>query len=187
MSYRPSHNLDGLDVELTRRIDAVCRRFEADWRAGRRPRIENYLGEVLEEGRPALRAELIALERELRQVDGTIARSEPGPIAEARTIAPASPPTAPIADRAEDVLLPFLCGIIFHRRFRKYAAIGGRWERRLRRSTGRRQCLDHRHPLDYCGWSSQDTIEDVSFAVSRLGLPALVAPRGERPQGGPSG
>ena len=34
MSDRPSHNLDGLDIELARRIDAVCRRFEADWREG---------------------------------------------------------------------------------------------------------------------------------------------------------
>ena len=34
MSDRPSHNLEGLDVELARRIDGVCRRFEADWRAG---------------------------------------------------------------------------------------------------------------------------------------------------------
>jgi hypothetical protein len=26
-----------LDLELERRIDAVCRLFEADWRAGRQP------------------------------------------------------------------------------------------------------------------------------------------------------
>ena len=32
MSNRPSHNLDGLDIGKARRIDAVCRRFEADWR-----------------------------------------------------------------------------------------------------------------------------------------------------------
>ena len=34
MSDRPSHNLGGLDIDLARRIDEVCRRFEADWRAG---------------------------------------------------------------------------------------------------------------------------------------------------------
>ena len=34
MSDRPSHNLDGLDIDLARRIDEVCRRFEADWRRG---------------------------------------------------------------------------------------------------------------------------------------------------------
>jgi hypothetical protein len=65
MSDRPSHNLDGLDIDLARRIDEVCRRFEADWRQGRQPRIEDYLGDVSQEGRPALRAELEALEREL--------------------------------------------------------------------------------------------------------------------------
>ncbi len=30
MNEQPSHNLDGLDLDLARRIDAVCRRFEAD-------------------------------------------------------------------------------------------------------------------------------------------------------------
>jgi hypothetical protein len=34
MSDRPSQNLDGLDIDLVRRIDEVCRRFEADWRGG---------------------------------------------------------------------------------------------------------------------------------------------------------
>ena len=65
MSDRPSHNLEGLDIGLARRIDAVCRRFEADWRPGRHPRIEDYLVEVPDEGRPALKAELGGLEREL--------------------------------------------------------------------------------------------------------------------------
>ena len=47
MSDRPSHNLGGLDIDLARRIDEVCRRFEADWRAGRQPRIDDYLVDVL--------------------------------------------------------------------------------------------------------------------------------------------
>ena len=34
MTDRPSHNLDGLEIDLARRIDGVCRRFEADWRRG---------------------------------------------------------------------------------------------------------------------------------------------------------
>ena len=71
MSDRPSHNLGGLDIDLARRIDEVCRRFEADWREGRQPRIEDYLVDVPDEGRPALRAELEALERELRQSEET--------------------------------------------------------------------------------------------------------------------
>jgi len=47
------------NVELLRQIDAVCRRFEADRRAGRFSAIGDYLGEVPEEGHPALRAELL--------------------------------------------------------------------------------------------------------------------------------
>ncbi len=47
MTDRPSHNLDGLDIGLARRIDEVCRRFEADWRAGRQPHIEDYLDAMI--------------------------------------------------------------------------------------------------------------------------------------------
>ena len=67
MNDRPSHNLDGLDVNLARRIDEVCRRFETEWRQGRQPRIEDFLVDVPHQGLPALRAELEALVRELRQ------------------------------------------------------------------------------------------------------------------------
>jgi hypothetical protein len=35
MSEQPGLNLDSLDIEQARRIDAICRRFEADRRAGR--------------------------------------------------------------------------------------------------------------------------------------------------------
>ncbi len=108
MSDRPSQNLGGLDIELTRRIDAVCRRFEADVREGRQPRIENYLVDVSAEARPALRTELEALERELRQWDGSVARPETGSpaapepqtgpnpslVAEPPTITPGAPPTS---------------------------------------------------------------------------------------------
>jgi serine/threonine-protein kinase len=110
MSDRPSHNLDGLDIDLARRIDEICRRFEADWRDGRQPHIEDYLGEVPEKGRPALRAELEALECELRPSEETVARPAAGPptapkpqaapdpstVAEAPTVAPGPQPTAPI-------------------------------------------------------------------------------------------
>jgi len=34
MSDQPSNNLEGLDLDLARRIDEVCLRFEADWRLG---------------------------------------------------------------------------------------------------------------------------------------------------------
>ena len=78
MSDRPSQNLNGLDIEIVRRIEEVCRRFETDWRQGRRPRIEDYLSGVSELGRPALRVELEALERELRPLDKETA-PEAGP------------------------------------------------------------------------------------------------------------
>ncbi len=125
MTDRPSHNLGGLDIDLARRIDAVCRRFEADWRAGRQPLIEDYMGDVPDEGRPALRAELDALERELRPSDETVVRPEPGAptvtepqaapnastIAEAATIAPGPRPTSPSTESAspavhEEATLP---------------------------------------------------------------------------------
>jgi len=101
MTEPPDDNPDGLDLELARRIDAVCRRFEADWRAGRQPAIDNYLGEIPAAGRPALRRELDGLERELKEEEG--ARQGPAAqsaasmsrIAEAPTIAPGPQPAEP--------------------------------------------------------------------------------------------
>jgi hypothetical protein len=43
MREQASDNRSGLDLELVRRIDAVCRRFEADYRAGKSPVIADYL------------------------------------------------------------------------------------------------------------------------------------------------
>jgi serine/threonine-protein kinase len=125
MSDRPSDNLVGLDIGLARRIDEVCQRFEAAWRAGCQPRIDDYLVDVVDEGRPALQAELEALERELRQLEETLPRPETGSattaeprpappsstVAEAPTIAPGTPPTSPLPGAAttdihDDVTLP---------------------------------------------------------------------------------
>ncbi len=78
MSEQPSHNLGGLEIDLARRVDAICRRFEADWREGYHPRPENYLLEIPKEGRPAPRAELEAVEGELRPSNETVARPEDG-------------------------------------------------------------------------------------------------------------
>jgi len=112
MSDRPSHNLKGLDIDLVRRIDAVCRRFEADWRAGARHPLDDYLAEIPDKARAALRAELEALERELRPSEETVVRPEAGPptmpepptapnpstMPEAATIALGPQPTSPIPD-----------------------------------------------------------------------------------------
>jgi hypothetical protein len=46
MGDRPSHNLDGLDIDLARRIDAICRRFEADRRGRRQPWVKESLALV---------------------------------------------------------------------------------------------------------------------------------------------
>ena len=89
MSHRTSDNLGGLDIDLARRIDEVCRRFEADWRAGHQPRVDEYFGEFTGDARAALAAELEALQSELQQAAGQAG------IAEAPTITPGSLPTQP--------------------------------------------------------------------------------------------
>jgi hypothetical protein len=57
---------DTLPLALERQVDAVCARFEADWKsaanAGLRPRIEEYLGDVPEPARAVLVRELGGLE-----------------------------------------------------------------------------------------------------------------------------
>jgi len=113
MNEKPSHAPGGLDIDLARRIDGVCRRFEADWRAGGRPRIEDYAGDVPDEGRAALRAELVALEHELHQAQarGSTADGGAGSApaigahpaaggAEAPTIAPRASSTALVPGEA---------------------------------------------------------------------------------------
>jgi len=94
MTHRTSDNLGGLDIDLVRRIDEVCRRFEADWRAGHQPRIEEYFGEFTGDARASLAAELEALRAELQQAPGTAG------IADAPTIAPGSLPTLPTPGEA---------------------------------------------------------------------------------------
>ena len=59
-----------LSPSMIIRVEKVCDRFEAAVRAGLRPRIEDYLGEVDEAGRPALLRALLALDLLLRQGRG---------------------------------------------------------------------------------------------------------------------
>ncbi len=106
MNDKPDSNLEGLDIDLVRRIDAICRQFEADWRAGRQPRLEDYLGEVPDGCRAALRAELEALLAELRPRErpesdlGSRTERPPSTIAEAPTIAPRTAAAQPLPDEA---------------------------------------------------------------------------------------
>ena len=89
MSEPSRDNPGGPDIDLLRRIDEVCRRFEADWRAGHQPRIEEYFGEFTGDARASLAAELEAIQSELQQAAGKAG------IADAPTVAPGSLPTQP--------------------------------------------------------------------------------------------
>jgi serine/threonine protein kinase/WD40 repeat protein/tetratricopeptide (TPR) repeat protein len=53
-----------------RRVIVACERYEADWSAGRRPRIEQFLADDPGPDRPALLRELLAVELELRRGAG---------------------------------------------------------------------------------------------------------------------
>src|SRR3954453_4841896 len=59
-----------LPLSLDRVVDQVCDRFEDDWKAGRQPRIEQYLGEVPPPARPALLCELLRVELAYRRGRG---------------------------------------------------------------------------------------------------------------------
>ena len=63
MSDAHPHDHETPEVALARHVDAICRRFEADWRAGRIPAISDYLNEIAEEGHGILRRALGARER----------------------------------------------------------------------------------------------------------------------------
>src|SRR5262245_11009634 len=51
-------------------VDRACDRYEAEWRAGRRPRIELFLADTPVHERPALFRELLLLELEFRKASG---------------------------------------------------------------------------------------------------------------------
>ena len=61
---------DPLPPTLAERVDAACDRFEAAWKAGERPRIEDHLEGAAESERPALLGELLALELAYRRRGG---------------------------------------------------------------------------------------------------------------------
>ena len=58
-----------LPLTLAGRIDRACDQYEADWKAGRRPRIEAYLADTPEPDRSVLLRELLLLELEFRRND----------------------------------------------------------------------------------------------------------------------
>ena len=74
MTGRPDSLRDSDPLE--REINQRCVEFEAAWRAGHQPRIEDYLGRVRDNGRGAALRELVAREVELRRVAGEAVDAE---------------------------------------------------------------------------------------------------------------
>jgi non-specific serine/threonine protein kinase/serine/threonine-protein kinase len=70
MNARRLDDFRGLPPTQAWRVDAVCQRFEAEWRAEREPRIEDFLPQADQPQRVALLRELLALELELRRNRG---------------------------------------------------------------------------------------------------------------------
>src|ERR1700676_4017704 len=65
---------EDLPLDLARRLDPVCDRFEGAWLA--RPRIEDFLEDVAEPDRPALLRELLWLDLDYRRRGGERPRAE---------------------------------------------------------------------------------------------------------------
>jgi serine/threonine protein kinase len=66
MDARRAGDFKGQSPTQAWRVDALCQRFEAEWRAGHQPRIEDFVAEADEPRPVALFRELLALELELR-------------------------------------------------------------------------------------------------------------------------
>ena len=73
-----------LPPTIVDRIDRVCDQFEAAWRAGQRPRIEDHLVEAVGPERSALLRELLLAELECRQGGGDRGRRALAPDAAGR-------------------------------------------------------------------------------------------------------
>ena len=70
MSVEPRDRDESDSQSFSARIDAICDRFEAAWKAGAHPQIKDYLCEVLEAGRADLFRHLLALELYYRKAAG---------------------------------------------------------------------------------------------------------------------
>jgi len=87
MTPQSSLSLQALD-----RVDAACLRFEAAWKAGPQPVLEEYLGEAQGEERSALHRELLKLELHYRgQLNGTGGQA-PNPLLTAPYLTPSGTP-----------------------------------------------------------------------------------------------
>ena len=90
-----------LPLSQFERVVATCDRFEAAWRAGQRPRVEDYLGDLPDPDRPALLHELLALELVYRRLSGEVLEEEefrrrfPGHDAVVDSVLPGEQPAPP--------------------------------------------------------------------------------------------
>jgi serine/threonine protein kinase len=75
MSPRKRRN-ETLPPEMAERLDPLCDRFEAAWRVGKRPRLEDFLAQVEEPDRRALLVELIPIDMNYRLRVGEAPRVE---------------------------------------------------------------------------------------------------------------
>jgi serine/threonine protein kinase/tetratricopeptide (TPR) repeat protein len=67
---------DAFRLTAARRLDPICKRFEEAWKAGRRPRIEDFLPTLAEPELSALRRELLRLEFSYRRQAGDHLQAE---------------------------------------------------------------------------------------------------------------
>ena len=63
-------------LSVEQQLDHSCDRFEEEFRAGKAPKIEQFVAEAPESGRSLLLRELIAVQVELRRGLGNIAAAE---------------------------------------------------------------------------------------------------------------
>jgi WD40 repeat protein/tRNA A-37 threonylcarbamoyl transferase component Bud32 len=76
MSEPLNFDTEPLPEPAARRIDQVCNQFEAAWKAGTGPRVEDALGQAPEPARSALLRELVVLEAYYRRLRGEECRAE---------------------------------------------------------------------------------------------------------------
>jgi WD40 repeat protein len=70
MNDIPRSDNGSLPLEVEEQVDKVCDRFEAAWKQGQRPRIEEYLDNLAEPGRSALLHHLVKLDIHYRRRRG---------------------------------------------------------------------------------------------------------------------
>jgi eukaryotic-like serine/threonine-protein kinase len=128
MRVDPRTALEHLPAPLLRHAEGVCRRFEAAWKAGGRPAIEDHLRDVPEPERHALLPELIEVEVEYRQRAGEAPQAEEFqrrfPDLDAAWLAATLAPRAAAPTAAPEGTVPAAAGLGAGRRVGDYELLG---------------------------------------------------------------